>query len=192
MTSKMMNKAQAVAQIRKAGLDYIGPEEARAILNADAAPSGPGASPEPMPSQLVGSHHPDLLVDRYSLRPGVDFVRQLLPGAVFVGAEPRMFNSGSGDLPRITGCGESPDVLRFLPWQLRHAGFATASRAHLAALLEEGADGDPDNLQTKEGRQLLGSYFVRVRSWAIEPPESAPTDEEIDALFPSWSTVVHG
>jgi hypothetical protein len=188
---KTLNQQQLVARMRKAGVPYIGREEARAILGADDAPlSGPKMQLEPVPQQFVGANHSDLLVDKYDLNPGVSFIKLLLPGAKFVGTEPRMF--GNGDLPLITGSGADPQVLRSLPWQLRHAGFATGSRAHLAALLEESVEGDLDRLQTSEGRGLLSAYFTRVRQYAITPPDAELTDEQITNMFPSWSTVVHG
>jgi hypothetical protein len=178
MTTRQ-SEIRAMAQ--KAGFRYIGPEEFQQILNAadDPLPTSRPAEPlEPLPLEFAGRHQ-DILVNRYSLTPGPDYVRQLMPGATFATAPPQMFTSGP--LPIITGSGLDPDLLRNVPWRLRHSAALSPSRAHVLQIIETG----DEHLQTREGHDALRAYMGEVRRWAATPPPPEPlTDDEIATLFP--------
>ena len=60
--------------------------------------------PEPLPPHIVGRHHDQITVYRFSLTAGPDFVLQLLPGARFASEPPGMF-AGGRNLPLISASG---------------------------------------------------------------------------------------
>jgi hypothetical protein len=114
-------------------------------------------------------------VNRFSLTPGGELYRQLLPGARFVGAEPSLFTTG-GPLPPFIASGVDRSELKLCAWYLRHSGAYTPRRSHLLAIIEESANPDfgPDleRLQTTEGTDGLRSYLSRVGTWVSRLPDT--------------------
>jgi hypothetical protein len=180
MTAPVMNK-QTAERFRAAGFTVV--TQPTWNTEVEDLVSGPDSAMENMPSRWVGMHHPHIKVDRFSLTPGGDFVRQLLPGGKFVGPEPQMFSSGP--LPAFTASGVEPSVLRRCRWSLRHSMAYTPSRAAALAMIEEGDDLE-DRLQTDIGAGALQDYFLRCREWAITPPARELSLEDLQQVFPSW------
>jgi hypothetical protein len=100
-----LSRADAIQRLRDLGFQYVGRDEARQIWSA----SRPESVLEPMPLELAGRHQ-DVLVGRYALRPGVDFVKAVMPEATFPGEAPEMFSTGV--LPVFTASGIDPELLR--------------------------------------------------------------------------------
>ena len=95
---------------QRADLTYIGREEAQRVFAATDSASQPQML-EPLAQRIAGQGHDSILIDRFSLSPGPDFVRALLPGARFASRAPGMF-AAYRDLPIITGSGVDPRILR--------------------------------------------------------------------------------
>jgi hypothetical protein len=167
-----LSRADAIQRLRDLGFQYVGRDEARQIWSA----SRPEPVLEPMPLELAGRHQ-DVLVGRYALRPGVDFVKAVMPEATFPGEAPEMFSTGV--LPVFTASGIDPELLRNVRWTLRHAAAMSSSRALVLQMIETG----DANLQTREGQDALTSYFAEVWRWATTPPPTEPTDDEAASLF---------
>jgi hypothetical protein len=170
--SSTLDKATAIQRIRNLGFQYVGRDEARQIWNASR--SEPVL--EPLPLELTGRHQ-DVLVGRYALRPGVDFVKAVMPEATFLGEAPEMFSTGV--LPVFTASGIDPELLRNVRWTLRHSAAMSASRALVLQMIETG----DENLQTREGYEALTAYFGEVWRWATSPPPTEPADDEAAGLF---------
>jgi hypothetical protein len=99
-------------ELRDLGFEYIGPETAKSWA------SRPEPVLEPLPLELAGRHQ-DVLVGRYALRPGLDFVKAVIPEATFLGEAPEMF--ATGPVPPFTASGVDPELLQNVPWTLRHS-----------------------------------------------------------------------
>jgi hypothetical protein len=136
---------------------------------------------EPPPRWLNLSN--GIEVDRYATNPMVEYYRQLMPGASYVAAPPRMWVSG--DLPVVTGSGVPPEILRWVPWWARHEAALTASRGRVLALIEEADHSDSAvDLLTSDGRAVFADYQSRVQTWASTlPAEPEQTPEDFSQLY---------
>jgi hypothetical protein len=122
-------------------------------------------------------------ISRFALNPGEAFYRQLLPGAAFAYAPPRMF--ASGDLPLLTASGVDPSILVYAAWYLRHSAALTDSRAHVLEIVEESATDvgpDPEALQIESGRDRWADYFSRISRWVSTPPQNAGVPSGAESL----------
>jgi hypothetical protein len=126
-----------------------------------------------------GGRGPTFMIDRYSLTPLIDFARQL-PGGLPAGDPPRMF--AAGDLPIVTASGIDPQLLRWIPWWLRHSAAATPNPAHIYHLLEDVSE--PEALQNRAGTEAWQRYRVAVARWLTAPP---PPNVMTEAEFTEWS-----
>lgn len=168
--------------------DYIAGYRSSPVAATSIA-AGPPTLLEPAPQKIFRSAQP-VVLDRYSLNPGPEFFRQMLPALSFTNPEPQMFMTGP--LPVATGSGLDPAVLRWVPWWARHSAATTDSRGLVLQMIEWGAEGPDavDALQTTEGVNLLGAYLERVAAWAQTPlPDEAQgggfaeIDEYINNLY---------
>lgn len=115
-------------------------------------------------------------VDRFSLQPGVDYLRAVMKNASVSGEPPpQLFASGTGQLPAYLASGADVDLLRLVAWQVRHAAAATSDSSLLFEMIEvsSDADDDPQRLQTDAGKRALQAYISRVWKWGTAPPPDA-------------------
>jgi hypothetical protein len=120
-------------------------------------------------------------VDRYAANPLVDYYRQAMPGAEFVGPGPTMFLHG--DLPVITGSGLPVEVLRWVPFWARHDAALTESRARVFSLIED-ADTPAIGMLSHAGRKGWEDYAGRVSTWVnTMPPLPELTAEDYAQLY---------
>jgi hypothetical protein len=142
----------------------------------------PGNRPPREPERMAypfGGNGPTFLVDRYSLNPLIDFARQL-PGGLPAGNPPTMF--AAGDLPLLTASGVDVELLRWVPWYLRHSAAATPNPAHIFHILEDTSE--EDALQNKAGTDAWFRYRSEVTRWLTAPP---PPDVMTEAEYEEWA-----
>jgi hypothetical protein len=155
-----------------------------------AAGSGPGNRPpvtlEPLDFPFGARGGPTLDVDRYSLNPLYDYVRQLPAGDGIQGEPPRMFGGGSRDLPLITASGLDPNLLCWIPWFARHAA-AAADATTVYVMIEDAEFLDPTAIKSHHGGTAWQEYVSRVWKWATAPK---PPDAMTEAEFEEWSIAI--
>jgi hypothetical protein len=123
---------------------------------------------------------PAFEIDKYSVNPLYDFVKQL-PGGAPAGNPPQMFFAG--DLPLLTASGVGPELLRWVPWWFRNSAATTRDVGIIYAMLE-GGDPDDNTLQNQPGANAWTDYKSAVIAWVLKPPASNVMTE---AEFEEWS-----
>jgi hypothetical protein len=152
---------------------------ARQAAGGSARPGGrPPVTLEPV-AYPFGGQGPTFMINRYSLNPLIDFARQL-PGGLPAADPPRMFSAG--DLPIITASGVDPELLRWMPWYLRHAAATTDNPAHIYHLLEDVSGAGA--LQTRAASDAWERYRSEVVRWLTAP---TPPDVMTEAEFTEWA-----
>jgi hypothetical protein len=150
-----------------------------------AAATGGAYGPSVVMEVLPDWHRGDepISIDRYSSNPLVTAARQQMPGANFTGPPPEMFSTGP--LPLFCASGLAVELLRWVPWRLRHMAAFSADRGHILRAIEEADDFDAARqLQTAQGLAALRDYEGRVRAWVMSVPAGEPlTTEEMTGLF---------
>jgi hypothetical protein len=122
-------------------------------------------------------------LDVYDPNPLVSYVLATAGPPPGRAAPPTLFHSG--DVPPVVASGIDPDVLRRIPWKLRHSAAMEPDRSKVLAMLEAGPvvlDDDP--LLSHAGAEAFADYRQRVWSWAVpRPVEPDLTDTEYGGLF---------
>jgi hypothetical protein len=163
-----------------------GPHGAITVADIRAAVPGgirrPPATPVPTP--FPWSRGPTLQIDRYSLRPLTDIVRQL-PGQPnpHGGPEPTMFSTG--DLPLFTTSGVEVDLLRWVPWTHRNSAAAAPDRATVYQMIEDAdlLQVDPRAMQNTQGTEAFQRYRAAVWRWATAAP---PREVMSEVQYEEW------
>jgi hypothetical protein len=180
---------EVLAQLQAAGV-YYGPTHPQVIASlAGDSTTGPPSTLEPWPREIGGGRdRPDITVDRYDLRPGTTYMRQISGGKATYGMpEPSMFAFGR-DLPLATGSGLPPSILAWIPWVIRYTAYYADRASDVCWLLEQGfgpfvTTQDLLDQQSGRGQDALASYFSRIKEWALSRPADDPiSPEEIDAM----------
>lgn len=106
-------------------------------------------------------------IDVYGLNPIAEDYRQVNAANYQVstakaGAPPKMFASGTADLPAFTASGIDPQLLLRLPYTARHYVAALPDTAAALAIFED----DATNPDLTLGHRGLQDAIARVRNWA--------------------------
>jgi hypothetical protein len=157
---------------------------AKDLAAARMAAGGPAGRPpvtlEPLGFPFGSRGGPTLLVDRYSLNPLLDYLRQL-PAADGMGAgepPPKMFANGTRDLPILTASGVDPQKLVWLPWFARYAA-AAGDATSLYVMLEDSAELDISEIKSRHSSTQWTSYLSRMWRWAtaVKKPDQMTSAE---------------
>jgi hypothetical protein len=147
---------------------------------------------EPPPALFLGGGT-SLEISRFALNPGEALYRQMLPGARFAYAAPKML--ASGDLPLLTASGADPSVLMHAAWYYRHSAAMTDSRAHVLEIVEQSLDNtqlDPEALQIEAGRDRWQEYMLRIGAWVSAVPQQVGVVPEGNREFQEQMQRLYG
>jgi hypothetical protein len=91
----------------------------------------------------------------------------------------------TGDLPPFTASGIDPEMLRYVPWQARHAAAAEPDKAKVLGMIDnfQGA-AEQDIIEVEH--EGLAAYRVRMQRWmaGFDKPKDAPmSQQEQDDLY---------
>jgi hypothetical protein len=91
----------------------------------------------------------------------------------------------TGDLPPFTVSGLDPEMLRYVPWQARHAAAAEPDKAKVLKMIENNPETveQETTLQEHEG---LAAYRQRMQRWLAghdKPKDSGLTEAEEEDLY---------
>ncbi|WP_374969925.1 hypothetical protein [Terrabacter sp. BE26] len=117
-------------------------------------------------SLVSGAGH-RVTIDPWGANPLADDYRQVNPenyaiSVAKAGPPPKMFSSGTADLPAFTASGIDPALLLRLPYTARHYVAALPDKAAALAVFEDDAT-NPDLYFNHPGLQ---EAIVRMRNWA--------------------------
>jgi hypothetical protein len=139
-----------------------------------------------MPFPFGARGGPTLDVDRHSLNPLLDYLKQL-PAADGMGAgepAPKMFAGGTRDLPLVTASGLDPQLLRWLPWFARYAA-AAADATTVYVMLEDADVISPTEIKSRHAHDQWTAYLSRMWRWAtaVKRPVGAMSELEYEELL---------
>jgi hypothetical protein len=127
---------------------------------------------------------PAVPVNRYSLNPILDYLRATLERPSY-SSEPAPEMFSNGPLPIFAASGVDIDVLRWVPYYVRHSAAMTTDPARVWAMTESE---EPSNLAIPEGEAAWRSYIGRCWRWAMTPPgDTGPAGMSMDD-YENWTT----
>lgn len=139
--------------------------------------------------------HGQVQIDPFAANPLLDDAMQAVgptarAATVTNGDAPKMFASGTADLPPFTASGIDPRLLMQLPYQLRHLAASDPDPASVLSLFERQA-GQPDIIDPEQAvGSGLAEYEGRMSDWLsgkwtnpshghVDPEQAAAADDDV-------------